>query len=97
MSGRSIRSFIPPAHKNLSIIDAMSNCSRIRKNFTHREQTENRQRTDRELRTEKPITEAPLITVLMGGQMSRPKVMVDKFQDIFSLVDSFEMIVTIDQ
>ena len=42
---------------NLSIIDAMGHCSRIRKNVTEkREQTENR-----EQRTEKPITEATLI------------------------------------
>ena len=52
MPGDSIRSFGHLECLNLSIIDAMGHCSRIRKNVT-----ENREQTDRQ-RTEKSITEA---------------------------------------
>ena len=57
MSGNSMRSIGHLECLNPSIIDAMGHCSKIRKNVM-----ENReQRTDREQRTEKPITEATLI------------------------------------
>ena len=53
MLGRSIWLFGHPEYQNLSIIDAMGNCIRIRKNVTDREQTENgEQRTDRETKLE---------------------------------------------
>ena len=56
MSGNSMQSFGHLECLNLSIIDAMGHCSRIRKNVTDREKI-----TDREKRTEKPIMEFPLI------------------------------------
>ena len=39
-------------HKKLSIIDAMGHYSRIRKNVTDREQTENREQRNREQRNQ---------------------------------------------
>ena len=52
----------PLEHLNLSIIDAISYCSRIRNNLTNGQQTENR-----EQRTKKPITESPLIPDRIAG------------------------------
>ena len=58
---RQIWLFGHPENQNLSIIDAMGQYSRIRKNVTDGEQrTENG-----EQRTEKQITEAPPFAVLM--------------------------------
>ena len=62
---------------NLSIIDAMGQCCRNRKNMPkNREQKIDRQRKEnrehkigkREQRTEKPITEAPLIAIQIEHQ-----------------------------
>ena len=57
MSDNSMWSFGHLEYLNMSIINAMGHCSRIRKSVTeNREQIENR-----EQRTEKPITGATLI------------------------------------
>ena len=61
MSGESIQSFGHLERLNPSIIDAMGHCSMIRKNIM-----ENReQRAENREQTEKPIKEAPLMSMLI--------------------------------
>ena len=66
MLGSSIQSFEHLEHLNLSIIDAIGYCSKIRKNVTDGELI-----TQKRGETEKPITEVPLITIPMENRVEQ--------------------------